>query len=69
VGPEPLWTFWRRDNIRRICPQTRHYIVYVIVGPVGPYRLRYFVARFILVNEKQECSSMLSTNDLANGYT
>lgn len=46
----------------------RHYIVYAVPVPAGPYRLRYFVAKFILVNGSQECSSTLSTNDLANGY-
>jgi len=47
---------------------TKHYIAYTIPGPEGSYRLRYFVARFILANGNQECSSMLSVNDLATGY-
>lgn len=68
VGPEPVWTFWRRDNLRPFCPQTRHHIACALPGPVGPHRLKYFVARLILVNGNQECSSMLSTNDLATGY-
>jgi hypothetical protein len=68
VGLEPIWTFWRRNNLRPFCPQTRHYIAYAIPGPDGPYRLRYFVARFIIVNRNQECSCMLSTNGLATGY-